>query len=141
MTSSSVSIWETPFTYAQYPSVGLVIDPDGYRTALLIVAPGGLDKYPKYIVRFKNVLAVTCGEEAGFVLELGQEHGPFEAVAIVWDASPHSMAYANTVFGADLEMRHYVVFGGDNIASIVCGSTPNIETITEPTELVARYAI
>ena len=141
MTSSSVSIWETPFTYAHYPSVGLVMEPDGESTALLIVAPGGIDKYPKYIVRFANVLAVTCGEEAGFVLELGQEHGPLDVIAHVWDASPHSMAYANTVFGADLEMRHYVVFGGDNIASIVCGSTPVIETITEPTELMVRHAI
>jgi hypothetical protein len=141
MTNSSASIWETPFTYAQYPSVGLVIEPDGEGTALLVVAPGGLDAHPKYIVRFTHVFAVTCGEEAGFMLELGQEHSPRDVIAHVWDESPYSAAYANTAFGADLEIRHYVVFGGDNIASIVCGGAPAIETITAPTELAVRYAV
>lgn len=139
--SSFASVWETPFTYAQYPSVGLVMEPHGEQTALLIVAPGGLDAYPKYLVRFAHVFAVTCGEEAGAILELGQEHSPGEVIAHLWDASPHSAAYANTAFGANLAIRHYVVFGGDNIASVVCGGTPTIETIFAPAELVIRYAV
>lgn len=141
MKNFSASIWETPFTYAHFPSVGLVMEPDGDDTALLIVAPGGLDAYPKYIVRFKRVFAATCSEEAGFVMDLGQEHSPRDIIAHVWDASPYSKAYANTAFAAHDEMRHFVVFGGDNIASVVCGATPTIETITAPTELVVRYAI
>jgi hypothetical protein len=117
------------------------MEPDGERTALLVIAPGGLDAYPKYIVRFAHVFAVTCGEEAGALLELGQEHSPSGVIAHVWDASPHSAAYANTAFGADLAIRHYVVFGGDNIASVICGGTPAIETINAPEELAVRYAV
>ena len=117
------------------------MEPDGEQTALLVVAPGGLDAYPKYIVRFTKVFAVTCSEEAGFVLDLGQEHGPSEVSAHVWDASPHAAAYANTVFGVGVEVRHYVVFGADNIASVVCGSTPDIEVISAPTKLTIRYAV
>lgn len=141
MKSSSATVWETPFTRAHYASVGLVMEPDGEGTALLVVAPGGLDAYPKYLVRFSHVFAVTCGEEAGFVLELGQEKSSSDVIAHVWDESPHAASYANIAFSTNLEIRHYVIFGGDNIASIVCGGTPSIETITGPTELAVRYAV
>ena len=134
-------VWETPFTFSPFPSVGLVMEPDGEGSALLIVAPDGLDAYPKYIVRFSKVFAATCGEEAGFVLDLGQDQSPIEWIAHVWESSPHAAAYANTAFGTNMEIRHYVVFGGDNIASIVAGKPPSIETINEPTELIARYAV
>ena len=141
MVKSMATIWETPFTYSSYPSVGLVMEPDGEDSALLVIAPSGLDAYPKYLVRFTKVFAVSCGEEAGFVLDLGQDQGPEEVVARIWDASPHAAAYLDTVFGCELEMKHYVVFGGDNIASVVCGEPPVIETIAEPCELVIRYAV
>lgn len=141
MKSTLATTWETPFTYARFPSVALVMEPDGEGTALLVVAPGGLDAYPKYIVRFARVLAVICAEEAGSILELGQVHSPNEVFAHIWDASPHAAAYANTALGANLEIRHYVVFGGDNIASVVCGSAPVIETVSAPMELAVRYAV
>jgi len=141
MERSPTTVWETPFTHAQYPSVGLVIEPDGEGTALLFVAPGGLDEYPKYLVRFTHVLSVTCSEEAGSLLELGQECCPRDVIAYVWDASPHSAAYRSTVLGANLSILHYVILGGDNIVSVVCGSTPSIETIDSPTELAVRYAV
>ena len=117
------------------------MEPDGERTALLVVAPGGLDAYPKYTVHFTHVFAVSCGEEAGFVLDLGQEHGPADVVAQLWEASPHAAAYAKTALGANLEIRHYVVFGGDNVASVVCGGRPIIKTLLGPTELAVAYAV
>ena len=119
----------------------MIMEPEGDDSALLVVAPDGLDAYPKYVVRFSKVFSASCGEEAGFVLDLGQEHCPKDVIAHIWDASPHAAAYSDTVFGCDLEIRHYVVFGGDNIASVVSGMPPTIETITEPTELVVRYAV
>ena len=121
--------------------MGLVMEPHGEGTALLVVAPGGLDAYPKYLVRFTQVLAVSCGEEAGSLMDLGQAQSPSEVVAHIWDSSPQAAAYANTAFGANLEIRHYVVFGGDNIASVVCGDVPQIETVTAPMELAVRYAV
>ena len=141
MENSAASVWETPFTYASYPSVGLIMDPDGERTALLVVAPGGLDAYPKYMVRFSAVFLVTCGEESGFALDVGQNSSPANAVAHIWNDSPHAAAYAETVFGADVEPRHYVVFGGDNIVSVVSGAQPTIEMVSQATEIVVRSAV
>ena len=141
MGSFGASVWKTPFTFASFPSVGMVMEPDGDRTALLVVAPGGLGAYPKYVVRFSHVFAVTCSEEAGFVLDLGQELSSRESIAHVWHASPHVAGYAATALAADLALRHYVVFGGDNIASIVCGAAPTIETVTDPLETKVRYAV
>lgn len=141
MDTSGTSIWETPFTFASFPSVSLVMAPDGDRTALLVVAPGGLDAYPKYVVRFSHVFAVTCSEEAGFALDLGQDLSPREAIAHMWHSSPHVAGYAANVLAADLPLRHYAVFGGDNIASIVCGADPTIEKVSGPSEIEVRYAV
>ena len=141
MKDSAASIWETPFTYADSPSVGLITEPDGDATALLVVAPGGVDAYPKFLVRFTHVFSVTCGEEAGFAFDLGQNSSPTNVVAHIWDASPHAAAYSETVFAAGLEIRHYVVFGGDNVASIVSGAEPSIELISQPTEILVKAAV
>ena len=136
-----MSVWDTPFTLCRYPSVGLVVEPDGEGTVLLVVAPCGLDAYPKYLVRFTDVFSFTCGEEAGFQEDLGQHSAPGHATAYVWNASPHAAAYAKTAYGADKVVRHYVVFGGDNIASVISSAAPVIEEVSAPTELLVRYAI
>ena len=117
------------------------MEPDGEGTVLLIVAPGGLDTYPKYLVRFSHVFSVTCSEEAGFTLNLGQNSSPTNVVAHIWDASPQAAAYSATAFAAHFELRHYVVFGGDNIASVISGAQPIIETVAHPTEIVVRCAV
>ena len=141
MERSATTVWETTFTFAPHPSVGLIVEPKGERTAALVIAPGGLDAYPKYVVWFFQVFAVTCGEEAGFLFELGQQASPREATAYIWSWSPHAAAYEETAFGAGLSVRHYVVFGGDNIASVIAGADPVIETVSEPREVVVRYAV
>ena len=58
--------WETPFTEARCPSVGLLITSKGIEVDILkaVVAPGGIDEYPKYLVDFGRVIAFTCFEEA-----------------------------------------------------------------------------
>ena len=81
MESLEATVWQTPFTFATHPSVSLITEPDGEGTALLVVAPGGLDTYPKYVVRFSHVFSITCGEEAGFLLPLGQDCSSSKAVA------------------------------------------------------------
>jgi len=141
MESLEATVWQTPFTFATHPSVGLITEPDGEGTALLVVAPGGLDAYPKYVVRFSHVFSVTCGEEEGFLLQLGQDCSPSKAVAHIWASSPYAASYAEMVFGYGLEVCHYVIFGGDNIASVVAGAPPVIETVTEPREITVRYAV
>jgi hypothetical protein len=134
-------IWETPFTYAPFPSVNLIVESDGEETALLIVAPGGLDTYPKYLVKFTEVFAFTCEEEAGATLDLGQSTVPKDTFAYVWAESPHVGNYLKTIFGTDKYLEHYVVIGGDNIISIVCAAPPSIEEITARRELSVTYMI
>ena len=141
MGSLEASEWEAPFTSARDPSVGLIAEEAGEGTAALVVAPGGLDAYPKYIVRFKHVFAVTCGEETGFLLSLGQELLPREVAAYIWSDSPHAAAYQQTAYGVGLKVRHYVVLGGDNIASVIAGSPPSIETVLAESEITVRYAV
>ena len=68
--------WDTPFTDEFFPSVNLFIFPDyeGKRDSLMaIVTPVGVDAYPKYVVRFGEVLAFTCLEES-YAPERGYTH-------------------------------------------------------------------
>jgi hypothetical protein len=117
------------------------MEPDGEGTALLIVAPGGLDAYPKYLVRFSLVFSITCGEEAGFDLDIGQESCPSNVIAYIWETSPHAAAYSSSAYGAGCVVRHYVALGGDNVVGVVSGASPTIETVSGPTELSVRYAV
>src|SRR5215204_3695388 len=58
--------WETPFTNTRFPSVALIVTSgsDSWNNVKALVMPDGTDKYPKYLVRFGEVIAFTCFEEA-----------------------------------------------------------------------------
>ena len=58
--------WDTPFAETRFPSVGLIITtkPNGEDILKAVVAPKGLDIYPKYLVTFGAVIAFSCFEEA-----------------------------------------------------------------------------
>src|SRR5687767_9195011 len=59
--------WETPFTETRFPSVSVITSSnqeDGIDILMVMVAPAGLDEYPKYLVDFGRVVAFTCMEEA-----------------------------------------------------------------------------
>jgi hypothetical protein len=60
---ADLTSWDMPFAGAPCPSVSLITEQGG-DAATIIVAPHGIDQYPKYLVRFDKVLAVLCYEEA-----------------------------------------------------------------------------
>jgi hypothetical protein len=140
----SSQLWDVPFRKDVYPSVTLILEPDGDSTAALVVAPRGIDKYPKYIVHFSSVYAVTCEEEAQAVTELG---APGEGeYAYIWAGSPYTQSYA-TLFpdfafrGGNSPVKHYVVLGGDNFASVVSASEPTIEQVDGPRTISVAHAV
>ena len=144
MNMKSSQLWDVPFRKSSYPSVALIIEHDGESTPALVVAPGGLDKYPKYIVRFSSVYAVTCEEEAEAVTDLGESaQGDY---AYIWADSPYTASY-QTLFpdfafrgGVDT-LKHYVVLGGDNFASVVAAAEPTIEQVDAPMTISVAYAV
>ena len=144
MGTKSSQLWDVPFRKDSYPSVTLISEPDGESTAALVVAPRGLDAYPKYIVRFSSVYALTCEEEAQSVTDLGEpQQGDY---AYVWADSPYTKSYL-TLFpdfafrGGEPQIKHYVVLGGDNFASVVSAAEPSIERVDGPMTITVAHAV
>jgi len=144
MGSKSSQLWDVPFREDSYPSVSLISEPDGDSTAILVVAPRGLDAYPKYIVRFSSVYSVTCEEEAHSASDFGES--PQGVHAYIWSDSPISSSYQTlspdfAFRGGGAHIRHYVILGGDNFAGVVTASEPTIERIDGPTTINVSYAV
>ena len=143
MGTKSSQLWDVPFRKDVSPSVSLISEPDGDSTAMLVVAPRGLDAYPKYLVRFSAVYALTLEEEAEAVTELGQ--APQGDYAYVWADSPHAASYQTLLpdfaFRGGAKVSHYVVLGGDNIASIVSASEPIVERVDGPMTISIAHAV
>ena len=55
--------WDVPFAEARDPSVSIITEHGG-DVVTLIVAPTGIDQYPKYRVRFDKVISLLYYEEA-----------------------------------------------------------------------------
>jgi hypothetical protein len=141
--------WETPFTDSQFPSVGLLISTNADGTDILkaVVAPHGLDKYPKYLVNFGNVIAFTCMEEA-FCPE--RDFGPamFEErnlSAYQYLDSPWLKTYEGGIHfiagGHPGPFYHYLIFGGDNDVEVVTPNTPTIDIIEQKEVLLIEYEV
>jgi hypothetical protein len=143
MGTKSSQLWDVPFRKDVSPSVSLISEPDGDSTAMLVVAPRGLDAYPKYLVRFSAVYALTLEEEAEAVTELGQ--APQGDYTYVWADSPHAASYQTLLpafaFRGGAKVSHYVVLGGDNIDSIVSASEPIVERVDGPMTISIAHAV
>ncbi|HEX8246910.1 MAG TPA: hypothetical protein VF599_01905 [Pyrinomonadaceae bacterium] len=135
--------WDTPFTETQFPSVGLIITAEADEAGILkaIVAPEGIDAYPKYLVDFGRVIAFTCFEEA---------HAPERdfAAAAIEDKNLCAYEYIDSTwlksydgwrpiyFGNETgSFYHYLIFGGNNNIEVITPNRPTIETIEEKTIL------
>jgi hypothetical protein len=125
--------WEVPFAEGRDPSVSLITEKGG-DVATLVVAPHGIDQYPKYLVRFDKALAVICYEEA---LDLDRGYKALTGIersvcAYLWVDSPWlraSNGWAEVLRLPDL--RHYLVFGGDSIVELLASGESKVEQIDE----------
>ena len=137
--------WDTPFTDKPYPSVVLMISP---WTDLVkaIVAPLGVDAYPKYLVNFGNVIALTCMEEA---FSPPRDFGPslFEESnlsAYEYLDSPWLKSYeegASVLPYGPGPFHHYVIFGGDNDVEVITPNIPKVDRVEQKSVLVIEGEI
>jgi hypothetical protein len=141
--------WETPFATAKWPSVFLIPETEGDSTVTAVVAPSGIDKYPKYLVRFSAVCAFSCEEEAGGVRYAGALVGrDIEecGCSYIWRDSPQAAGYALFVsagpfHGGRGPVVHYVLFGGDYDVGIIAAEPPVISVVEHSQPLRVTYEI
>jgi len=140
--------WETPFTNTFLPSVNVIIgsDEDGGPDLFLIVAPKGLDQYPKHLVRFRHWIAHTCHEEA-YSPSLGIEKCTFEdrkACAHLWLNSPSLESYRGGegfIFEEGEQLQHFLLIGGDHNVEVISTENPDITEIKEPKTIHLEYQL
>jgi len=139
--------WETPFAETRRPSVGVVVEArsDGADILKLVVAPYGLNGYPKYLINFGSVIGFTCMEEAfspprDYDLSMFEEN---QLSAYEYLDSPWIKSYE---CGIDVlpgvgRLRHYLIFGGDNNVEVVSRTAPTVEVVKGETILSSQSEI
>jgi len=138
---SKIIRWNTPFTDVTFPAVEFLttIEKDEYNILKILVAPSGIDKYPKYLIDFGQVIAFVCMEEAyaperdfnsAFTTETNLS-------AYQWIDSPWLKSYEPQIHfiqsGHLGYFSHYLIFGGDNNVEVITPYEPTIETIEKKT--------
>ncbi len=134
-----MEVWNTPFKDTEYPSVGMFINmhENEVDEVFAIVAPDGIDRYPKYLISYgRNSVEVKYYEEA-FSPERGYEllvrNGP-KVCSLIWNTSPSVRSYEDYVTDKN-KLKHFIIFGGDNILEVVTADVPKIEVISSPASI------
>lgn len=139
-TVANLARWEVPFAGAADPSVSVITEQGG-DVVTLIVAPAGIDQYPKYRVRFAKVIALNCHEEAcspdpGYRVPSGS------GCAFLWVDSPALESYRR---GKDVfewhDLQHFVVLGGDSIVELIAAGQPEVERLEQGRTIEVRHEV
>jgi len=141
---SKIVRWETPFTDAFYPSVVLLATPfpsfsKKGLSAKVIIAPDGIDKYPKFLVNFGEVLAFTCMDEAccperDFSSAAFDEKitGAKFVCALQWLDSPWLKSYEGCHDPeSEGKFSHYLIFGGDYNVEVITQNLSEIKVVED----------
>ncbi len=142
-------LFETPFARDRWPSVFLIPERLGDGTVTVVVAPDGLDKYPKYLVDFSAVWAFSCEEEAGGLSYAGGLIGRDPDVvgcSYIWRDSPQAAEYDTfvphmAIHGGRGPVVHYVFFGGDYDVGVVAAEPPVIHVVDGPQSLAVTHEV
>ncbi|MBS1793140.1 MAG: hypothetical protein JSS81_04765 [Acidobacteria bacterium] len=143
--------WETPFTESRYPSAIVITSSTQQMGAplplLAIVAPAGVDKYPKYLVDFGRVVAFTCMEEAYSPrneFEVAEDENT-NLCAYLFPDSPWLASYdpLRYFYSAEVVERffHYLIFGGDNNIEVITPNVPKIRAIEQSEVLRIEHSL
>ncbi len=138
--------WKTLFTDNRLPSATIVVKPISPESDEIcaIVAPTGIDQYPKYIVNFGEVVAFTCMEEMhfperDFAGASFDEEGlaAYEYLDSTWLRAYSKGEYFlyNVDGGKSERLRHYLIVGGDNNIEVITRNEPTFEVVDSPTTL------
>jgi hypothetical protein len=143
-TATDLVRWNVPFAESHDPSVSLITEQGG-NVVTLLVAPHGIDQYPKYLVRFDKVLAMLCHEEAldfdrGYRTLTGLEAS---VCAYVWADSP--WLRASRGYAVDFlrlpDLHHYLVFGGDSIVELLASGASKVERIDKKRVIETKHEV
>lgn len=131
--------WDTPFTDTRWPSVILITVPTGDNYPVeVIVSPGGIEEYPKYIINFGDVIAFSCMEEAHFperdIAEaecLEEGLSAYEFIGSTWlESYKNGDGFLFNINDEDQEeLRHFLIFGGDNNVEVITKNAPTFRRI------------
>ena len=135
---SKLETWDTEFSDVLCPSAILLCNTRG--DAAVVVGPHGVDKYPKYLLRFnaRSTVGYKC-EDEGFALNksLFQLRSENHRCTYKWVGSPWLDTYhadhVEIILGGKL--THYVIIGGDFIVEIISTEGPLIEKIESKTSV------
>ncbi|MBI5799792.1 MAG: hypothetical protein HZA92_03565 [Verrucomicrobia bacterium] len=135
---------DVPFAQSEHPSVSLITEQFG-SSVIVVVAPHGTDQYPKHLVRFDKVLVALYYEEA-----LGLR-GKYPVVAgaqssgcaYVWPDSP--WLRASHGWAVDFlkwpDLRHYIIFGADDVVELLAAGAPRVERIDERCVIETKHEV
>jgi hypothetical protein len=139
--AGSLVRWNVPFAEARDPSVSVITEHGG-DVVILSVAPGGVDQYPKYLVRFARVIALLYYEEA-LAFDRGYRALPgldADVHAYEWLDSPwiHGYRRGAETFGWPT-LQHFVIFGGDSIVEIIASGGATVDQIDAPMKIETTH--
>lgn len=151
---SKIIRWETPFTDAFYPSVIPIATPYPLfskkgTAAKVVVAPDGIDKYPKFLVDFGDVIVFNsmdegCCPERDFGSALFDEaitSAKF-VCCLQWLDSPWLKSYEGCHDPhSEGKFSHYLIFGGDTNIEIITQYDPTIRVIDQREVLIFESEI
>jgi hypothetical protein len=138
--------WDTPFSEVSFPSVYIIgDDKEDERNLIVAVAPEGINKYPKYLIHFENVLAFKAEEEAQWTEDYPEKLtlDPNSKSSFIrpknsfwWKAYGDLMrAFYNS------EPMHYYLFGGDYLVEVFGSDNPRIEKVDKPKSISLNHVV
>ena len=133
--------WETPFTDIPFPSAVVMTGPVGELCSVdVVVAPHGIDSYPKFVIHFGEVVAFSCMEEMhfperDFADAEREEDGlsAYELIDSTW-LEPYrrgELFLFNTNGGEKEQLRHYLIVGGDNNIEVITKNPPKFREVED----------
>lgn len=138
--------WEAPFSQSRFPSVGVIPESDDVAELTVVVAPQGIDRYPKFLARFFTVVAFRCEDESLASMKRFRSLKLEEprACTYLWQDSPWLQEYVDSQRLIDVyysgELRHYIFFGGDVIVEVLTTEEPEVEEIFKP-KVITTYRV
>lgn len=140
--------WDAPFADAERPSVYVLGDEqDDSRSLTVLVAPGGTEVYPKYLVRFSVVYAYLS-EEEGRWFKPHEQPEPWtlprdaRCAFLCTSGSEWWAAYGGQFLDLEgVEPAHFVLLGGDNEVEVFAATAPEIEMLSSPGTLTLTHAV
>ncbi|MEP1150937.1 MAG: hypothetical protein ABJH08_04325 [Balneola sp.] len=138
--------WDTPFAKVSFPSVYIIGDEkEDERNLIVAVAPDGVDNYPKFIIRFENVLAFKAEEEAQWTENSDEKLSldPDSNSSFIrpndsfwWKAYGNQMRDFNNT-----EPMHFYLFGGDYLVQVFASDNPTIEKVEESKTIILKHVV